>query len=109
MLLVVPTTSLIYALFHLLVEDPKLNVSVVSGIISLAISALNVTLSVSASPIIIFPFAVILPVAVILPCTFVLPIISTVPVPFGTNSILALDSLVAVSYTHLTLPTTPYV
>ena len=59
-------------------------------------SALNVTLSVSASPIVILPFAVIFPVAVILPCTFVLPIISTVPVPFGTNSIFALDAFVEI-------------
>ena len=60
---VVPTTSLIYALFHLFVAEPKLYVLVVSGIILLATSALNVTLSVSASPTLILPDAVIFPVA----------------------------------------------
>ena len=57
-------------------------------------SALNVTLSVSASPIVILPFAVIFPVAVMFPYTFVLPCTSKMPVPFGTNSMLALESFV---------------
>ena len=52
--------------------DPRAYVSVISGIISDAISALNVTLSVSASPIVILPSAVMLPVALISPYTFVL-------------------------------------
>ena len=65
-----------------------------SGIILLATSALNVTLSVLASPIVILPFAVIFPVAVILPYTLVLPFISTEPVPLGANSIFALESFV---------------
>ena len=50
----------------------------------------------SASPIVILPFAVIFPVAVIFPYTFVSPFISTVPVPLGANSILALESLVEI-------------
>ena len=49
------------------------------------ISALNVILSVSASPIVILPSAVIEPVANMLPVTFVSANISTVPVPLGLN------------------------
>ena len=64
-----------------------------SGIISELISALNVILSVSASPIVILPSAVILPVADIFPVTFVSANISTVPVPLGLNSMFALVSL----------------
>ena len=59
---------------------------------SLDTSALNVTLSVSASPIVILPSAVILPVANILPVTLVSANISTVPVPLGANSMFALVS-----------------
>ena len=48
---------------------PKLYVLLTSGIISLAISALSVMLSVSASPNVMLPLAVILPVACKLPVT----------------------------------------
>ena len=64
---------------------PKLYVLVASGIMFEFISALNVMLSVSASPIVMLPSDVILPVATILPVTFVSANISTVPVPLGLN------------------------
>jgi hypothetical protein len=75
-----------------LVALPKLYVLVASGIIFEFISALNVTLSVSASPSVMLPSAVILPVATMLPVTFVFANISTVPVPLGFNSIFSLVS-----------------
>ena len=52
-------------LFHVSAVVPKLYFAVSDGNKSLVTSALNVTLSVSASPIVILPFAVIFPVAVI--------------------------------------------
>ena len=61
---------------------PKLYVSVASGIISLAISPLNVIVSVSASPNIISPSALMLPVECFL-LRLSLGFTLTVPVPFG--------------------------
>ena len=54
---------LTYTSFQRLVALPKLYVFVASGIMSLAISPLNVIVSVSASPNIISPSALIFPVA----------------------------------------------
>ena len=71
--------------------------SLASGIISLAISALNVTLSVSASPIVILPSAVIVPVAYTFPYTLVSENISTDPVPLGTNSMFSFDVFVLIT------------
>ena len=51
-----------------------------------ATSALMVIVSVSWSPICMFPSALILPVAWILPSTLVSPRTSTVPVPLGIIS-----------------------
>jgi hypothetical protein len=76
---------------------PKVNVSLISGIIFEFTSALNTILSVSASPIVMLPSAVILPVATMLPVTLVFPNISTVPVPLGLNSIFVLVSFVLIT------------
>ena len=83
------------------VELPSLYVSVVSGIISLATSALNVTLSVSASPSVILPSALILPVACISPFTCKFENTSTCPVPFGRSSKFAFESFVLITLSNI--------
>ena len=71
------------------------------GVRLLAISALKVIVSVSASPNTMSPSADIFPVACIFPVTFKLEFTLIAPTPLGLNSKFALP----VSYTHLTLPT----
>ena len=59
---------------------------VTSGIKSPAMSAFIVKVSVSASPIVMFPSALMFPVACKLPVILVSPKKFTVPVPCGLNS-----------------------
>ena len=71
---------------HLLFAKPNVYVFDASGTKFDATSALIVIVSVSWSPIWMFPSALILPVAWILPSTLVSPRTSTVPVPLGIIS-----------------------
>ena len=68
-----------------------------------AISALNVMLSVSASPSVMLPSAVILPVAWMFPSTLTSESISTVPVPCGRSSRFAFDSLVLTTFPSIVM------
>jgi len=68
----------------------------ISGIILLAISALNVILSVSESPNCKLPSAVIVPVACKLPITSVLPFKFIFPVPEVVKFKSALEFTVAI-------------
>ena len=86
-----PFNKFVYKLSQRLVGEPIAYTSFAAGMILFAMSALNVTLSVSLSPIIIFPSAVILPVAFNVPIISKLEITSTVPVPLGIKSIFEFD------------------
>ena len=89
---------------HLKLGLPKSYKLSVSGIRSLLIAALITTVSLSESPIIIlppivtFPTALILPVTPKLPVTLVFATNSIVPVPFGRNSIAALETNVEIVF-----------
>ena len=56
-----------------------------------------------ASPNVILPNAVIFPVACKFPVTFRLLKTSTVPVPFGLNSISALESLEEITFPSMSI------
>ena len=74
--------------------------------ISLANFELNVILSVALSPIVILPSVLIFPVTCKLPSIFVSVSISIVPVPFASNSGLALLSVVRIVLSLISIPST---
>ena len=79
-------TSLANTVFHRLLVVPKSYVSVTSGTKSLLMSALNVILSVSVSPICMLPSADMLPVTCTSPLTNMSLLTITFPVPTVLNS-----------------------